>query len=59
MMEFKRKAQVSTQFNWIFILIVGGLILSMFVAFSSKQKSIAEVQIDARSLEGINTIFEL
>jgi hypothetical protein len=30
----------------------------MFVAFSSRQQSISEVQIDARSLEGINTIFE-
>lgn len=40
------KAQVEIQFNWIFILIVGAIILAFFVTVSLKQKQSSEQQMN-------------
>lgn len=53
-----KKAQFSSQFNWIYILLVGGFILTLFITLSTRQQDVAEVKINAISLEGISTIFE-
>jgi hypothetical protein len=52
------KAQVANQFNWIFVLIVGGLFLALFFTMSTKQGKISETRVSATALEGITTIFE-
>lgn len=54
----RKKAQVASQFNWIFVLIVGGLFIAMFFAMSNKQSQSAEVKVSAIALEGVTTIFE-
>ncbi len=41
-----KKAQVEVQFNWIFILIVGAIILSFFVTIAVRQKGISEQEIN-------------
>ncbi len=53
-----KTAQLSSQFNWIYVLLVGGFILTLFITLSSGQKEVSEKKIDALSMEGITTIFE-
>ncbi len=40
------KGQVEVQFNWIFVLIVGAIILGFFVTIAVKQKTASEQQIN-------------
>ena len=40
-----KKAAIEIQFNWIFVLIIGVVILGFFVSIINKQKTIAEEQI--------------
>lgn len=54
----QKKSQVSTQFNWIFVLIVGGMFLLIFFTMSNRQSSAADTRISAIALAGISTIFE-
>ena len=42
----KNKGQVEVQFNWIFILIVGAIILSFFVVIAMRQKQASEASIN-------------
>ena len=53
-----KKSQVSSQFNWIFVLIVGGMFLVMFFTMSTRQSTAADTRISAIALSGISTIFE-
>ncbi len=53
-----RKSQVSSQFNWIFILIVGGFFLMMFFTMSTRQADVSERRISATALSGLNNIFQ-
>ncbi len=53
-----KKSQVSSQFNWIFVLLVGGMFLIMFFTMSTRQSTAAETRISAIALSGISTIFE-
>lgn len=45
-MKFNGKAQVEMQFNWIFVLIVGVIILSFFVVIAMRQKGASEQQVN-------------
>ena len=53
-----KKSQVSSQFNWIFILIVGGFFLMMFFTMSSRQADVSERRVSATALSGLNNIFQ-
>lgn len=37
-----RKSAIEVQFNWLFVLIVGAVILIVFFGFTSKQKNVSE-----------------
>ena len=59
----KNKAQVEVQFNWIFILIVGAIILSFFVVIAMRQKQASESSINVgffvnfeKALSGISAV---
>ena len=51
-----RKAQVETQFNWIFILIVGAIILAFFTYIVIKQKAASDAKIAGKISQQLNTI---
>lgn len=51
------KAQVETQFNWIFILIVGAVILIFFTGIVIKQKSSSEAKISESVITDLESIF--
>lgn len=52
-----RKAQTSeTQFNWIFVLIVGALILAFFAFIVMKQKAASEAKFAGKASQMLNTI---
>ena len=40
-----KKAFIETQFNWIFIIIAGGIILLFFFAVVNKQKDVSDIKI--------------
>ncbi|MEK6886676.1 MAG: hypothetical protein AABW88_02480 [Nanoarchaeota archaeon] len=59
----KNKGQVEVQFNWIFILIVGAIILSFFVVIAMRQKQASESSINVgffvnfeKALSGISVV---
>lgn len=54
---FRKKAQVETQFNWIFILVVGAIIMVFFVAIVMKQKDASEVKISETVMTDLQSIF--
>ncbi len=43
----QKRGAIEIQFNWIFILIIGVIILGFFISIINKQKTIAEDQISA------------
>ncbi|HII71286.1 TPA: hypothetical protein HA265_00860, partial [Candidatus Woesearchaeota archaeon] len=51
-----RRAQVESQFNWIFILIVGALILGFFAYIVIKQKTASEAKFAGTVTKQLNTI---
>ncbi|MBU0461982.1 MAG: hypothetical protein KJ574_05330, partial [Nanoarchaeota archaeon] len=54
-----KKAQEGpeAQFNWIFILIVGAIIIAFFTLIVIKQKSASEVKVSSVLTKQLNTIF--
>ncbi len=55
---FAKKSQISVQFNWIFVLIAGGLILGFFFLMAVKQKDSSSVVISATVKDNVVAIFE-
>ena len=53
---YKKKGVIEVQFNWIFTLIVGALILALFSSIIIKQKSSSENTISATLLTNLETI---
>lgn len=51
-----KKAQVEIQFNWIFVLIVGAILLAFFVTIAMKQSSTAETIVSAGRFDSLNGI---
>jgi len=52
----RKKADVEIQFNWIFVLIAGALILTLFVSIAVKQKNIARDRLVAEVIDKLTTI---
>jgi hypothetical protein len=52
----KRKSQISIQFNWIFVLIVGALILVFFANIIRTQQRISQNKVSATVLNDIDAI---
>lgn len=52
-----RKGQVESQFNWIFILIAGAVILMFFVGVVMRQKAISETKISETVMTDLQSIF--
>lgn len=53
-----KKGQVSSQFNWVFILIAGVIILTFFISIVNKQKEQADVKISANVLNAFDTLIK-
>ena len=53
-----KKSQVHSQFNWMFVLMVGGFFLLLFFGLSTRQAESAQQRISATALQGISNIFE-
>ncbi len=51
-----KKAQVETQFNWMFVLIAGGVILLVAFTFISKQRNAANLEIADTLLRQLDEI---
>jgi hypothetical protein len=51
-----KKATIEVQFNWIFVLIVGAIILVFFFGFIQKQRSLSEQKISYTLLSDIESI---
>ena len=52
----KTKAQLATQFAWIFILVAGAIILIFFISIVFKQKAISQTKLSAEVLTQLETI---
>jgi|GEM_PF-1194745 len=52
-----RKGQVETQFNWIFVLVVGAIIMIFFVAIVMRQKASSEFKISETVMTDLQSIF--
>lgn len=51
-----RKAQAETQLNWIFILIVGAVIMAFFAFIVIKQRTASEAKFSGKVSQQLNTI---
>jgi hypothetical protein len=51
-----KKAQDDSQFNWIFILIAGSLILAFFIVIVMKQKSASDAKFAGKVSQQLNAI---
>ena len=52
-----KEGQITIQFNWIFLLIVGGIILFFFIGLVSVQKKSSEGAVSAELLSQLSTYF--
>ena len=52
----KKKGQIDIQFNWVFMLIIGGVILLFFFGLILKQKDTTETKIAANIKEDLSSI---
>ena len=52
----RKKAIIASQFNWLFILIVGAVILFFFVTSSRNQEKNADVELAVNFLEHLSPI---
>ncbi len=55
-MKRSKKAVIELQFNWLFILIIGAMILLFFVTVIYKQRNIADQRLAARVLNDLESI---
>ena len=51
-----KKGFVEVQFNWIFVLFVGGLLLIFFTSVVLKQKAVSEKSVSASALKSVESI---
>lgn len=54
---YHKRAVIELQFNWIFILIAGGMILIFFMGVVSKQKELSEKKVASTILTNLDAIF--
>ncbi len=57
-MRYRKKAQLDVQFNWIFILLVGAIILSFFVGVAFWYKNTQEHKITGEVIVGIEALLK-
>jgi hypothetical protein len=57
MRKKNKKSQVSIQFNWILVLIIGAIILTFFLSIVQKQKTFSEESISATVQTDLQAIF--
>ncbi len=55
-LQISKRAQVESQLNWIFILIVGAIILAFFTVIVMKQKTASEAKFAGKISQQLNTI---
>lgn len=51
-----RNGQIQIQFNWIFVIIVGGIIIMFFTNVVNKQSDISEMKISSQVISDLETI---
>lgn len=51
----KKKAEIQVSMHWIFILIIGAIILTFFITVSVKQKSISDEKLLLEFRKGLNS----
>lgn len=52
-----KRAEIEVQFNWIFVLVIGALILGFFGTIIYQQKSISETKTTHEILSRLDTVF--
>jgi len=55
-MAIKKKGVIEVQFNWIFILIIGAIILFFFFSIVKTQKTVSEKKISTTVRRDIRAI---
>jgi hypothetical protein len=53
----KKRGQIEIQFNWIFVLIAGGLILTFFITVVNKQRDVSALRTSASVATSLASIF--
>jgi hypothetical protein len=53
----KKRGQVGVQFNWLYVLIAGGLILLFFGSLVLRQKAVSEDKLSVDVLNSLDAIF--
>tara|TARA_Y100000310_G_scaffold2558_1_gene3289 strand:+ start:7460 stop:8467 length:1008 start_codon:yes stop_codon:yes gene_type:complete len=56
-MYISKKGVVETQFNWIFILIIGAVVLILFTGVIVRQKNVSDTSTELNLLESLDSIF--
>ncbi|MGM5480992.1 MAG: hypothetical protein ACQESE_01130 [Nanobdellota archaeon] len=51
-----QKAQIQLQFNWIFVIIIGAVLLGFFFSLTSTQTTVSEQRITAATARQLDTI---
>jgi len=54
--KLHKKGAIEVQFNWIFVIVVGAIILTFFVHIVLKQKELSDLKISARIINDMETI---
>lgn len=54
-MGMRKKAAIEVQFNWMFVLVAGAIILSFFVVFVMKQKEASDQKLSAALIKDLET----
>ena len=57
MIKQSKKGVVETQFNWIFILIIGAVVLILFIGISARQKNISDTSIEISIINSLDAVF--
>ncbi len=55
--KLNKKAQFSMQFNWLFVLIAGGIILILFLTFGFRFQSSSDTRANIQLLNKVDNIF--
>lgn len=55
-LRFKRKAELEVSFNWMFTLIIGGIIIASFIGIAMKQKAAADQKLGSEVLNSLRLV---
>ena len=51
-----KKGIITIQFNWIYVIIIGGLIIALFVGIINKQKSVSDIAASSEMQRKLETL---